>query len=369
MKIKAALAQVGTKDFAIQEIDMDDPRPDEIMIKIVGVGICHTDLVIRDAGNAVFPFPAVLGHEGSGIVAAIGDDISKVKPGDKVAITFRSCGNCDRCKAGDAAYCRHFPQLNIGGGRADGSKPLNNQDGPISSNFFGQSSFATYALAYERNVIKITDGVPVGTAGPLGCGIQTGAGAIINSLETPAGSSLLITGGGPVGLSAVMGAKIQGCSTIILVEPQISRRDLAIELGATHVIDPTTNNDTVKAVREIVPEGVDFAFDSTGLTPVLADAMNCLGTKGVLGVVGLSDIGTPVPGDINQLISSGHTIRGIVEGDSDPDVFIPQLMEHHLAGRLPYDKIITTYPFDQINQAIADQHDGRCVKAVLLMEE
>ncbi len=366
MRIQAAVAKSNSKSFAIEEIEMEPPRGDEILVRILGVGICHTDLVVRDAGEALFPFPAVLGHEGSGVVEEVGCDVTKVDVGDRVAITFRSCGECDRCQAGDASYCRHFPQLNSGGTRRDGSSPLKNNQGSISSNFFGQSSFATHALAYERNVIKIADGIATELAGPLGCGVQTGAGAIINALAVPKGASLLITGGGPVGLSAVMASKIQGCATVILIEPQESRRELALEFGATHTIDPTVVKDVSQVVREIVPLGVDYAFDSTGLEPVMQSAMQCLGSKGVLGVVGLSAVGTPVPGDVNQTVSMGQTIRGIVEGDSDPDIFIPQLMEHYLAGRLPYDRMISTYPMGEINQAIQDQHDGKCIKVVLL---
>ncbi len=190
----------------------------------------------------------------------------------------------------------------------------------------------------------------------------------MRSLACEAGSSLLITGGGPVGLSAVMGAKIQGCTTIILVEPHAARRSLALEFGATHVIDPTVDKDLVAAVRTISPVGVDYAFDTTGIPAVQSAVMGTLASKGVFGIVGVSPPGTPMPGDINTAMTFGHTVKGIIEGDSDPDVFLPELMEHYRRGDLPFDRMITTFPFHQINEAIAAQHHGDCIKVVLLMD-
>ncbi|RJF94328.1 NAD(P)-dependent alcohol dehydrogenase [Oleomonas cavernae] len=365
MEITAAVARSGEADFVIQQVELDAPREDEILVRIVGVGLCHTDLVARD-GAFGLAYPAVFGHEGSGVVDQVGTKVKKVKKGDRVAITFRSCGECARCKRGEPAYCHTLPLLNFAGMRPDGSKAIRSGDEPVTSNFFGQSSFATYALTYERNVVKVPGGVPLELVGPLGCGIQTGAGGIMRSLACEAGSTLLITGGGAVGLSAVMGAAIQQCATIIVVEPHAVRRQLALELGATHVIDPIASPDLAVAVRAIVEIGVDYAFDTTGRPDTLQAIMGCLGPHGTLGIVGVPPPGTPVPGDLTSVITFGHIIKGIIEGDSDPDVFIPEMIAHYLAGRLPFDRLIRTYPLTEINKAIADQHHGDCVKVVLL---
>lgn len=365
MKTYAAVAYSGQPGFKLESLDIEAPRADEVLVRVLGVGLCHTDLVFS-SGAAPYPFPAVFGHEGSGIVEAIGAGVTKVKVGDTVLVTFRSCGACDRCDDGDAAYCRAMPMLNYTGRRVDGSSGLSNSGGPVSSNFFGQSTFAAHALTYERNLVKVDPGLPVEIMGPLGCGIQTGAGAVIRSLAAKAGSSLLVTGGGSVGLSAVMGAKISGCSTIILVEPMASRRELALELGATHCIDPSSVTDIAGAVRAIVPLGVDNALDTTGIAAVQSAALASLGSKGTLGLVGVSAPGTPVPGDINGLMTFGQSVKGIIEGDSDPDEFIPELIEHFKAGRLPFDKLVKTYPLSEINSAIEAQHRGDCVKAVLI---
>ena len=367
MDIDAAVTTGAGKPFEVRSVTLEDPRPDEILVRIVGVGVCHTDLVFRDSG--LIGAPAVLGHEGSGIVERTGQDVRKVAPGDRVAITFRSCGQCRRCKDGDPAYCVTMPYLNYVGARPDGSKALSLDGQPVGSNFFGQSSFATYALAYERNVVKVPDDIPLHLVGPLGCGVQTGAGAIIRSLACPPGASLLITGGGPVGLSAVMAAKIQGCATVIVAEPHAARRRLAMELGATHVIDPTSNNEGLsEQVRRIVPDGVDYAFDTTGAPAVQSAVLAALATMGVFGFVGVTPPGTPLPGQVNEIVARGITLKGIIEGDSDPDTFLPELMEHYRRGRLPFDRMITTYPFAQINEAIAAQHRGDCIKVVLLMD-
>ena len=217
MKIQAAVAAGVGAPFEIRTVELDEPRDDEILVRIAGVGVCHTDLVFKDGG--LIAAPVVLGHEGAGIVEKIGASIRKVAVGDRVAITFRSCGACPRCNRGDAAYCHSMPLLNFAGMRPDGSKAIKCEEVAVGSNFFGQSSFASHVLTYERNVVKVDGDLPLALMGPLGCGVQTGAGGIIRSLACEAGSSLLITGGGPVGLSAVMGAKIRGCKTIIVLEP------------------------------------------------------------------------------------------------------------------------------------------------------
>ena len=363
MKIQAIVAEAGAS-FSVQDVELDAPQDNELLVRIVGVGLCHTDLVFAEGGG-MLELPAVLGHEGSGIVEAVGANVTKVNVGDRVALSFRSCGACDRCQSGDPAYCRSMPLLNFVGKRDDGSKSISSDAGPVSGNFFGQSSFANFALTYERNVVKVPDSVPLELMGPLGCGIQTGVGGVMRSLAATPGSSILITGGGSVGLSAVMGAAISECSTTILAEPMAARQSLGTELGATHTVDPTAV-DLAEAVRAIVPEGVDFAFDTTGIPTVLEAVMGCLGSKAVFGIVGIAPPDTKVPGDLMNVMTFGHTIKGIIEGDSDPDEFIPQLIGYYQAGRLPLEKLIKTYPMTEINTAIKEQAAGECVKPVLL---
>lgn len=363
MDVTAAITRAPGAPFEIANVTLEDPRPDEVRVRIAAVGVCHTDLVAQ-MGAMPMSMPAVFGHEGAGVVEAVGEAVTKVKPGDRVAITFRSCGACERCREGQPAYCAMMPALNYIGSRLDGSKTLSEGETAVSSNFFGQSSFASHALAYETNLVKLPDDMPFELAAPLGCGIQTGAGGVMLALDPKPGQSILITGGGSVGLAAVMGAAIRGCSPIIVLEPMASRRALAVELGATHALDPAAG-DLAAQVRGILPLGVAYAFDTTGRPDVLTAIMGCLAPKGVLGVVGIPPPGTPVPGDMGAMLTFGHTVRGIIEGDSDPDAFLPQLIAEWRAGRLPLEKLVRTFPFEQINDAIAAQHHGDCVKVVL----
>lgn len=367
MKIKAAIATAPHAPFEVREATLDEPRDDEILVRIVAVGLCHTDISARD-GILPMRLPAVLGHEGAGVVEAVGSSVTKVAPGDNVLLTFRSCGECDRCVAGEPTYCRHSVQLNYTGARPDGSTSLSADDAPLSSNFFGQSSFATHALAYERNAVKVAADAPLAIFAPLGCGIQTGAGAVLRALRCPEGSSLLITGAGPVGLSAVMAARhIAGCAHVIVSDPKPERRALATELGATDVIDPGDGRLNA-LVRQVLSAGVDYALDTTGVAAVMNGALQCLRPAGTLGMLGIPQVGDmPTPGLANAVLTYGLKIQGIIEGDSEPDVFIPELIEHHRAGRFPFDKMISTFPFDAINEAIEEQHAGRCTKAVLTM--
>lgn len=367
MKISAAVVREPGEAFSIETLELRAPREDEVLIRVAAVGLCHTDIAMMS--GRLIGLPAVLGHEGAGVVERIGSRVTKVKPGDRVGITFLSCGTCARCDQGEPAYCHMTMPLNFGGRRLDGTTAITSADEPISSHFFGQSSFASHCLAFERNIVPLAPDVPFAVAAPFGCGVQTGAGSILRSLDCRPGSSLLVLGGGAVGLSAVMAAKLRGCGQIIVLEPHEARRTLALELGATHVLDPAQTPDLAAAVRGFAANGVDYAFDTTGIPPLLNAAVDCLAPRGVFGIVGIAPPGTPVPGVLARLVSTGLTIRGILEGDSDPDSFIPELIEHYRAGHFPVDRLVTTYPFAEINRAVADQHSGKCVKVVLTMSE
>jgi aryl-alcohol dehydrogenase len=362
----AAIVREPHGAFTLEAVEIEAPRPGEVLVRIAGVGLCHTDLVARDQFIPI-PLPAVLGHEGSGIVVAVGEGVTKVQPGDSVVLGFASCGHCARCTEHLPSYCRDFPVLNYAGARTDGTSGISQGGAALSANFFGQSSFAAHALAHERNVVKVdAQGLALELLGPLGCGFQTGAGGVMRSLACPAGSTIAIFGAGPVGLAAVMGAVIQGCATVVVVEPQAARRDLALTLGATHAIDPAAGP-VAEAIRAILPEGAEFAFETSGREAVVEAALGCLGSHGLLGLVGVP----PRPDsslsiNLAALITYGHRIHGIIEGDSDLDGFIPELIGLHRAGRFPFDRLILTFPLAQINEAVAAQARGDCVKAVLI---
>lgn len=366
MHATAAILREPNHPFSIEAVKIDPPRAGEVLVRIRAVGICHTDMVFA-SGAMGSPFPLILGHEGAGLVEAVGEGVAKVRPGQKVLLTFNSCGQCGQCHSGDPAYCQEFVALNFACVRGDGSSCVHDEAGQVSARFFGQSSFASHAIADERNVIALPDDADLTTLAPLGCGIQTGVGAVLRSLKAQAGSSLVVLGGGAVGLSAVLGGKIAGCSSIILIEPQEARRQLALELGADHVIDPASG-DTAEQVRAILPQGANNVVDTSGNVGAISAALSMLAPHGALGLVGVpGSLDAVLPLPIVPAITFGYTIKGIIEGDSDPDTFLPELIALHAAGKLPIERFSTIYPFDQINQAIADSHSGKCVKAILVL--
>lgn len=350
--------------FELEDVELDEPREREILVRITAAGICHTDLVAREGAMHV-PLPAVLGHEGAGIVERVGPGVTKVAPGDPVVLTFPACQTCDSCRSGHPCYCESLFMRCFSCSRPDGSPTMRQGGEVVHGNFFGQSSFGTYALASEANAVKVPPGVPLEILGPLGCGIQTGAGAVLNALRPRPGETLAVFGAGAVGLSAVMAARIVGCSTVVAVDVRENRLDLARELGATHTIDATTA-DPVAEIRRILPQGVAYSLEATGRPDVLRQAVDCLALRGVCGAVGAAPLGAEVRLDMLGLML-GRTVRGIIEGDSVPDVFIPQLIELYQQGCFPFDRLIRFFPFEEIDAAAAASADGSVVKPVVRM--
>lgn len=365
MQISAAVVKEVGAPFTLTDVELQDPAPDEVVVQIAGVGLCHTDIAIQH-GHMPFPLPGVVGHEGSGTIVRVGSEVTTLAVGDRVAMSFTSCGACPRCDMGEPANCHNFLAYNFGGVRPDGTSGLSAAGAQLGANFFGQSSLATHALARASDVVKLPPGTPLELVGPLGCGVQTGAGAVMNSLDVRAGTAIVIAGAGAVGLSAVMAAAVRNAATIIAVDLHENRRALARELGATHTIDPTAGP-LSEQVREIIPAGADYAVDTTAVTPVVEQLLASLGMKGALGLIG-------VPADPEATFSMGLlaaplyglTVRGIVEGDSVPQTFIPYLLDLYLQGKFPFDKLITTMPLAEIDKAIAGMHSGEILKAVLI---
>lgn len=364
-EITAAVVREQSGPFRLERVRLEAPRANEVLVKVAGVGMCHTDLVVRDQYFPT-PLPAVLGHEGTGVVVEVGSDVTKVAPGDHVVMSFASCGICHNCQDGDYGYCPDLYGRNFSGGRPDGSSPCSDLDGNrISAFFFAQSSFGDHALATERNVVRIAKDVPLELMGPLGCGIQTGAGAVINALQPNAGSSIAVFGAGSVGLAAIMAAKVVGCTMIIAVDLNPQRLALALELGATHAIN-AGDGDPVEAVRALTGgEGVQFSLECTGLPKVVRQAVDALRLTGVCGTIGVAPLGTEFSLDMNAILF-GRTVRGIIEGDSVPDIFIPQMIELWRQGRFPFDRLIECYPLSRIEEAARASEAGEVLKAVLI---
>jgi len=365
MKIKAAVVREKSGPFHIEELELDDPRGDELLVRMVCSGICHTDLVARDQ-YVPMALPAVLGHEGAGIVEKVGAQVKTVAPGDHVVLTYLTCGECPSCKNGIPYHCLDFFRMNVIGGGPGAERRMHKAGETIHGSFFGQSSFASHALAHERNVVKVGKDLPLDILGPLGCGIQTGAGSIINTLRPKLGSSIAIFGVGSVGLGALMAAVACGCITIIAVGNKNEERlKAAKEFGATHTI-LGGRTDPVAEIRKITGFGVQYSLECTGIPKVLSQAVDSLMMGGTCGLLGVAPYGAEASLNMQNILD-GRTICGIVEGDSMPQTFIPLLIDLNRQGRLPFDRLISFYPFDEINQAVEDSAHGKVLKAVVRM--
>ncbi|NGO47736.1 NAD(P)-dependent alcohol dehydrogenase [Streptomyces ureilyticus] len=364
----AAVVEAPGAAFALQEIQLDEPHPNEVLVRMVAAGLCHTDLTVQ-AGHLPFALPGVLGHEGAGVVERVGSDVTRVRPGDHVVLSFTSCGRCSHCRAGHPAYCATWIPANIfnDGVRTDGTHPLSRAGQPIGGRFFGQSSFSAHALADERSVVRVDDDMPLELLAPLGCGIQTGAGTVLNVLKPSPGSSLAILGVGAVGLAALMAAALSPLGTVVAVDRVESRLALAKELGATHTVNGATD-DVSAVLPEITGEaGLDYAIDTTANMTVLRSAIDALGTLGTCAVVGAAPMGTELRVDVTDILA-GKKIVGVTEGDADPETLIPLLTGLYRQGRLPLDKLVRQYSIADINTAAADVHHGETIKPVLLFD-
>ncbi|MEV6964230.1 NAD(P)-dependent alcohol dehydrogenase [Hamadaea sp. NPDC051192] len=361
MQIRAAVTETPGGPFVVQAVDLEAPRPDEVLVRMTAAGVCHTDLGMQ-AGWPRRRTPMVFGHEGAGVVEAVGAQVAGLAVGDHVCLTFDSCGRCEQCVAGHPAYCHAQRILNTGGGRADGTTALSRDGAPVFGAFFGQSSFATYAITHARNTIRVPADLPPTVAAPLGCGVQTGAGTVVNRLRPEPGSSLMVIGAGGVGLSTLMAAVVVGCDPVIVVEPVASRRALATELGATAVLDPTADGDFVSTVLDLTRGGAQYVVDTTSRSDVLRQAVAALRPRGELALLG---IGAKVEFDVMSLLTKGVRVHGVIEGDVDPARFIPELVGLYQRGLFPVDRLVTTFAFEDIGVAVAGMRDGTAVKPVL----
>jgi aryl-alcohol dehydrogenase len=361
VKIEAAVLRSAQGPFALETLDLAGPGPGQVLVRIVSVGMCHTDLAIRDAPR-IAPLPLIEGHEGAGVVEAVGAAVTGVNVGDHVVLSFDTCGRCSQCRQGHPMFCPSFPALNFGGLELDGSSPVTDREGkPVAARWFGQSSFATYALGSERNTVPVDPSVPLEILGPLGCGVLTGACAVLVATRVPAGASAAVFGAGAVGLSAIMAARLAGATTIVAIDLHQKRLDLAAELGATHAFTA----DPAGVSRAIIDSvgTIDYVFDTTGIPAVQLDAVALLGRGGVCGFIA----GARGPSVLDtRSLMGGKTVIGISGGDAVPHVHIPRLVELWKQGRFPFDRLTQTFRLEEINDAERATLSGDVVKPVLL---
>lgn len=361
-RTNAAVLRAGNGPFTVEELSVGDPGEREVLVRVVAAGMCHTDLLVRELPPEFFAGPHVYGHEGAGVVEAVGATVTEVAPGDHVVLSFSSCHHCPACDAGRRPYCFDFALHNMSGGRPDGSSAFTDADGNrVGSHYFGQSSFAGLTVVAADSVVKVDPDLDLRRLGPLGCGVQTGAGTILNTLDVEPGASVVIAGAGALGLSAVMAAKVAGAGAIVAVDRHANRLELATKYGATATLSGSPT-ELAGAIRESTDGGARYAFDTTGnagIVRALYDGLDNIGTLAMAGV-GFGD----VTFDLLSMIS-GRRITGVMEGDAVPTEFIPHLAALNAAGEFPFHELITEFPIDRINDAEAASASGAVIKPVL----
>ncbi|MGW3215809.1 NAD(P)-dependent alcohol dehydrogenase [Streptomyces parvus] len=360
---RAAVLEAQAGPFEFRDIEIEDPRPDEVLVRMVATGICATDAHVR-AQRMATPLPAVLGHEGAGVVERVGAAVTTVEPGDHVVLSYHSCGRCKPCMSSHAAYCDNVWAANFAGARLDGSNGLHVAHGvEPHGHFFGQSSFATHALTHQRNTIKVPRDLPLDVVAPLGCGLQTGAGAVLKALAVPAGASFAVFGVGAVGLAAVMAAHVAGATTIVAVDVDAGRLELARDLGATHLVNAGQVEDLTGALRAVDERGLEYVLDTSGRAENLDAGVGALAPMGRFGFVAFHE-GSGAMLDAGRL-TLGQSLQGIIQGDAVSSLLINNLAQLYRAGRFPIDRLLSFYDFADINTAFEDAGSGRVTKAVL----
>jgi len=362
---KAAVLSAPRASFKVQDVELADLRANEVLVRMVATGLCHTDLSVW-AGGVPFPLPGVLGHEGAGVVEQIGKGVTGVKAGDKVVLSFASCGDCGACHGGHPAYCSTWLQRNLfNGAREDGSPTITSRGKPIGGHFFAQSSFANHGIAEQRNVVVVNPDADLVQLAPLGCGVMTGFGSVWYALDLKPGARMGVFGTGAVGMAALIAAKLRKPEVLIAVDVVPERLKVALDLGATHAVNAKTD-DVVERIREITRgAGLTAALDTTGVAAVARSAIDALGARGHLVTCAAPPPGTEIPVDF-QGILTGKMVSGVTMGDATPQVLIPQLAELVMQGQLPLQRLTKQYRLDQLDQAAHDMHAGITVKPVIV---
>ena len=353
--------------FVLGPVTLCAPRPDEVVVEVEACGVCHADLAAA-AGEMPFPLPGVLGHEGLGRIVEVGSGVETVRVGQRVVVSSASCGHCPQCLAGAPVYCQDWPRLNLfGGARGDGSDTLAGRGPHLHGHFFGQSAFSRHLLTKARAVIPVPEDLPAAVLAPLGCGVMTGVGAATLVLRPAPGDRVAVFGAGAVGLSAVMGLKLTGAAQIIAVDIHDSRLELARELGASETIN-ARNVDVAEEIGRLTQgAGLNGAIETSGVAASLQAAIASLRASGTCVVVGVPADLAPAGVDLIELVSKGLRLVGTNQGDANPHTFIPRLIELHRRGRLPVERLVTSFAFSEINAAAAASSNGQAIKPVLHM--
>ena len=358
--MKAALFHGPHQALTIEDVQIERPAKREVLVRTAASGVCHSDLHFVE-GLWVFPPPAVLGHEASGVVEEVGEDVTYVKPGDHViACLSVFCGHCDDCLTGHPNRCGN-PETR----RGPDEPPRLSQDGKPVNQFLNVSSYAEKMLLHENAIVKIRDDVPLETVALIGCGVLTGVGAALNTARVEPGSTVVVFGAGGVGLAAIQGARIAGARRIIAVDVVESKLGFARELGATDSVD-ASERDPVEAIREMTEGGVDYSFEAIGLKKTAEQAFQCLNHGGTATVVGMVPMMEQVELPARLLLSE-RKMQGSIMGSNRFRVDIPRYIDFYLQGRLRLDEMVSRkIPLEDVNDAFRAMKAGEVARTVIV---
>ncbi|GAA3573516.1 zinc-dependent alcohol dehydrogenase family protein [Microlunatus spumicola] len=362
----AVLREVG-QPLTLEEVELDDPGPGEVRVRIEAAGACHSDLHYM-AGDLPAKLPLVVGHEGAGVVEALGPRTSgRVSVGDRVALQWRPrCGECPACVAGNPVLCRFGRVLAATNGLMDGTSRLHVGDETLH-HLMGVSCFAEQVVVSETSVLAVPDAVPTEIAAISACAVITGVGAVLNAVEHTSGRPLLVVGAGGVGLAAVMGAVLVGAYPVVVVDVDPAKLELATAVGATHVIDAREGDVVEQVLRLTDGVGVPWAVDAVGSPDTMRQAMAALAPEGTLVAVGLSRTDATVAVPINDLVQRQKRVVGSLYGSSNPRLDLPRIFSLYSAGRLPLDRLVgARRPLAEVNEAFADLRQGGVGRTVLV---
>jgi Zn-dependent alcohol dehydrogenase len=364
MTTRAAVLAAPGEQLTVEEVELADPGPSEVRVRIEASGVCHSDWNAVSGASAT-PLPAVLGHEGAGTVEEVGRQVTTVGPGDKVVLSWLpSCGRCPACQKGRLSLCESATSEMGDGSLPGGGFRLSHQGGRLY-HYSYLSTFAGHAVVHERSCIPLPADTDLDVAALVGCAVMTGIGAVINRAKVEAGSTVAIFGAGGVGLSAVMGARLAGAGTIIAVEPVESKRRLALELGATVALDGG-DPDLPDAIRHHARDGLDYAFEAAGLPFLTELAFGLTRRGGTVVAVGVPPDGSSIALPGPELVRSEKVVTGTFYGSARPHLDMPMILRFYAEGRLPLDRLVTKrYPLEGVNAAFADMNGGEVARGVL----
>jgi Zn-dependent alcohol dehydrogenase len=364
MKMKAAVLYEANIPLKVEKVSLDEPQVNEVLVKLVASGVCHSDLHFMK-GEMYTPMPTVVGHEGAGIVEKVGPGVTSLVPGDHV-ITMVSfgCGRCRFCSEARPTLCvENLPVMAGSVLPVSGTTRLSKGDQALH-HLFGLACFAEYAVVHERSCVKIREDAPLDKVCLLGCGVATGIGAAINTAGVRPGESIVIWGAGGVGLSAIMGAKLAGAGKIIAVARNPKKLALAKKFGADYTVN-ASEDDPVAKVMELTGGGADYAIESAGKIEVMQQAYASIHNGGKCVVAGMAPLGTAITIQSYEFLL-GKTITGTVQGDIRAQVDIPRYVDMFMDGKLPFDKMISKiYTLDQVNEASAALEKGEVIRSVI----